>query len=423
MTLHSMAENHRSVLDEAWGRIPHTREGQAEQGAFTQTRIERVITLIVGPGSLVLGLQAFVAAFGPGDEAAGWHIPLVLSVFVPLVAMIAACTVGRFARVFSGVFAVVFMLALTLWPVATAGGPTPVPTENPWIFYLVNVATVATVVAFPLSLQVVWTVAAPLLFGVVRLLQAGGRSEFFVPIALDVSFALILGSVLVTLGWMYRSIAANVDQARASAVTSYAAAAATAATEHERVAVAALMHDSVLGALLAADRATTPRERTLAVSMAREALTRLANAEKDSLEGSDEPVSALRLAEDIEASARDLGVDLTVVRHVDEGTPYVPGRIARALVLAAMQAVANAVQHADAQGLTVQLTGYASPGSVSVRVRDTGPGFDIASIPADRLGIRGSIDARLAAVGGRSEIDSHAGGTTVTLEWESGDRW
>jgi len=69
------------------------------------------------------------------------------------------------------------------------------------------------------------------------------------------------------------------------------------------------------------------------------------------------------------------------------------------------------------------LTGSTTPGGVAVRVRDAGPGFDVAAIPADRLGIRGSIDARLAAVGGRSEIDSHAGGTTVTLEWESGDRW
>ncbi|MDT0115789.1 ATP-binding protein [Microbacterium sp. PRF11] len=423
MTPPAMAEADRSVLDEAWGRIPHTREGQAEQGSFTQTRIERVITLIVGPGSLVLGAQAFFAAFGPGDEAPGWHLPLVLAVFVPLIAMIVACSVGRFARVFSGIFAVVFVLALTLWPFATAGGPSPVPTENPWIFYLVNVATVATIVAFPLPLQVAWTVATPLLFGVVRLLQAGGRPEFVLPIALDVSFALILGSVLVTLGWMYRSIAANVDQARASAVTSYASAAATAATEHERVAVAALMHDSVLGALLAAERASTPRERTLAVSMAREALTRLANAEKDALEGSDEPVPATRLADDIESAARELGVELTVIRQVEEGTPRVPGRIARALVLAAMQAVANAVQHAEAQGLSVQLTGYTAPGGVAVRVRDTGPGFDVSAIPPDRLGIRGSIVARLAAVGGRSDIDAHEGGTTVTLEWESGDRW
>ena len=108
---------------------------------------------------------------------------------------------------------------------------------------------------------------------------------------------------------------------------------------------------------------------------------------------------------------------------MEEGTPRVPGRVARALVLAAMQAVANAVQHADAQGLTVQLTGDTAPGGVAVRVRDTGPGFDVSAIPADRLGIRGSINARLAAVGGRSDIDSTPSGTTVTLEWESGDRW
>lgn len=420
----SVAEADRSVLDEAWGRIPHQREVQAEQGTFTQTRIERVVTLIVGPGSLVLGAQAFAAAFGgPVDEAQGWHVPLVLAVFVPLIAMIVACTVGRFARVFSGVFAVVFVLALAVWPVATAGGAAPVPTENPWIFYLINVATVSTVVAFPLGLQITWTVATPLLFGAVRLVQVGGRPDFVVPIILDVTFALILGSVLLTLVWMYRSIAANVDQARALAVASYASAAAAAATEHERVAVAALMHDSVLGALLAADRASSPRERTLAVSMAREALTRLANAEKDSLEGSDEPVPASRLAEDIETAARELGVELTVERRIEEGTPRVPGRIARALVLAAMQAVANAVQHADAQGLTVELTGESAPGGVAVRVRDSGPGFDVAAIPPDRLGIRGSIDARLTAVGGRSDIDSSPAGTTVTLEWESGDRW
>ncbi len=337
--------------------------------------------------------------------------------------MIVACAVGRFARVFAGIFAVVFMVALALWPVATAGGPPPSPLENPWIFYLINVATVAAVVAFPMSLQIVWTVAAPVLFGVVRLIQAGGRSEFFVPVALDVSFALILGSVLVTLTWMYRSIAGHVDETRAQAVSSYAEAAATAATENERVAVAALMHDSVLGALLAAERASTPRERTLAVSMAREALTRLANAEKDALEGSDAPVDAVGLADDIESAARELGVDLEVRRRIQEGTPRVPGRIARALSLAAMQAVANAVQHAEARGLSVEVSGYADPGSIAVRVRDAGDGFDLDAIPADRLGIRGSIIARVTAVGGRSDIESGPTGTTVTLEWESGDRW
>ncbi|MDQ1083238.1 MULTISPECIES: sensor histidine kinase [Microbacterium] len=418
-----MVEHERSVLDEAWGRIPHTRESQGDQGTFTQTRIERVITLIAGSGSLVLGAQAFAAALGSPDESADWHVPLMGAVFVPLVAMIVTCLIGRFTRVFAGIFAVAFVLTLSLWPLATADGPGPTPTQDPWVFYLVNVATFASIVAFPLTLQIAWTIATPILYGSVRLMQARGEGDYVVTVALDVSFALILGSVLLTLGWMYRSVAANVDQARADAVSSYASAAAAAAMERERVAVAALMHDSVLGALLAAERASTPRERTLAVSMAREALTRLANAEKDALEGSDEPVAASRLADEIEAAAGELGVRLRVNRQLEEGTPRVPGRVARALVLAALQAVANAVQHADARGLAVQLTGTATPGGVSVRVRDTGGGFDIGAIAPDRLGIRGSIHARLAAVGGRSEIDSHAGGTTVTLEWDSGDRW
>ncbi|MFG6403871.1 MULTISPECIES: sensor histidine kinase [unclassified Microbacterium] len=417
-----MADTGASVLDEAWGRIPHTRETTDGFGSFTRTRIERVITLLVGPGSVVIGGQAFFAAFGPGEERPGWHVPLVLAVFIPLVAMIVACVVGRFARVFSGIFAVTYVGALAIWPLATMGSPAS-PTEQPWIFYLINVATVAAVVAFPLGLQVVWTIGTPLLFGFSRLVQAGFASEFWVPLGLDVSFTIILGSVVVVLGWTYRTVATNVDETRARAVTSYADAAAAAATERERVAVAALMHDSVLGALLAAERARTPRERTLAVSMAREALMRLANAEKDPWEGSDEPVDATHLADDIEVSARELGVDLTVRRTLDPDTPRVPGRVARALVLAAMQAVANAVQHADASGLAVELRGNGEPAGVTVRVRDAGHGFEMERIPDDRLGIRGSILARVAAVGGRTDIESGPHGTVVTLEWESGDRW
>lgn len=417
-----MADADRSVLEAAWGHIPNTREATENLGSFTRARIERVIRLVVGPGSVIIGAQAFFAAFGPGDERPGWHLPMVLAVFVPLAAMVVACVVGRFARVFSGIFAVVFLLALLVWPVATVGSH-PVPTEEPWLFYLINVATVATVVAFPLPLQIAWTVATPLLFGVVRLIQAGFDDEFWVPVGLDVTFCLILGTVLLVLGWTYRSVAANVDETRGRAVASYAAAAAAAATEGERVAVAALMHDSVLGALLAAERASTPRERTLAVSMAREALTRLANAEKDPWEGSDDPIGAAQLADDLEAGAREMGVRLEIARSIDPDTPRVPGRVARALVLAALQAVANAVQHANARGLSVQLRGRAEPGGVAVQVRDTGDGFDVDRIPEDRLGIRGSILARVTAVGGRTEIESGPQGTTITLEWDSGDRW
>nr|WP_235566821.1 ATP-binding protein [Microbacterium sp. Root61] len=410
------ADTDRAVLDEAWGHIPQSRETTVGLGSFTRRRIERIIAVVAGLGSLALGAQAFLAALAPGDELPGWHLPLMLVTFVPLAAMILACFIGRGVAINAGAFALLYVLALAVWPIATVGS-TPDPTGQPWIWYLVNVATLAAVLAFPLPLQIAWTILAPLLFGLVRLIQCGFASDFFVPLGLDVSFALILGGVILALGWLFRSIAANVDETRARAVSSYAEAAAADAAELERVAVAALMHDSVLAALIASERAETPRERTLAVGMAREALTRLANAERDAGEGSDEPRDAVSIADDIEHDARDLGVEILVRRAISPWTPPIPGRVARAVVLATTQAVSNAVQHAGGQGLNVSVTGTADPAGVRILVRDSGGGFDVDAVPDDRLGIRASIVARVAAVGGTAEITSHTGGTTVEIEW------
>jgi signal transduction histidine kinase len=411
----SEPESTRAILDSAWGHIPQTRETTAGLGSFTRLRIERIISLVVGLGSLALGAQAFIIALAPYQEAPAWHVPLMLMTFVPLAAMLVACFLGRAVRVFAGVFAVIYPLALLLWPIATAGGQPEA--AQPWIWYLANVATVASVLAFPLILQIVWTAAVPLLFGAVRLIQGGFAQEYWYGVVLDVSFALILGGMLVTLGWVFRSVAANVDETRARAVESYAAAAAADAAEQERLAVAALMHDSVLAALIAAERAHTPRERTLAVAMAREALTRLANTEQGAEEGSDEPRDAASIADDIERAAQELGVGVHVDRVITADTPSMPGRIARALVLAATQAISNAAQHAGGSGLAVVVEGSAEPAHVRITVRDTGAGFDLDRVPHDRLGIRASIFARVAAVGGTSSIDSDADGTTVRLEW------
>jgi signal transduction histidine kinase len=412
----SESESTRAILDDAWGHIPQTRETTAGLGSFTRLRIERIISLVVSLGSLALGTQAFLFALLPYQENPAWHVPLMVLVFVPLAAMVISCALGRGVRLFTGIFAIAYPISLVLWPIASAGG-TPNPSSEPWIWFLANVATVAAVMAFPLFLQVTWTIAIPLLFGVVRLMQADFAREYWYSVTMDVSFALILGGMLTTLGWVFRSVAANVDETRARAVESYAAAASADAAEQERIAVAALMHDSVLAALIAAERAHTPRERTLAVAMAREALTRLANTEQGPEEGSDEPRDAASLADDIERAALELGVRITVQRDIEPRTPTMPGRVARALVLAATQAIANAAQHAGGAGLAVIVDGSADPAHTRITVRDTGAGFDIDRVPHDRLGIRASIFARVAAVGGTSDIQSDRRGTTVRLEW------
>ncbi|MEU1972533.1 ATP-binding protein [Microbacterium sp. NPDC019599] len=404
------------VLEDAWGHIPQTRETTAGLGSFTRRRIERAIGVAAGFGCLALGLQALLTSFAPADEGPGWHEAFVIATFGTLALMLIACFIGRGVKVFAGIFAFVYFVSLVLWPIATAGS-TPEPGTEPWIWYLVNVATVAGVLAFPLPMQIAWTILLPLLFGAVRLAQSGFARADRIPVLLDVSFALILGGILLTLAWVFRSVAANVDETRMRAVESYGAAAAADAAEKERVAVAALMHDSVLAALIAAERAHTDRERGLAVAMAREALTRLANAEQDPEEGSDAPTDAATLAGDIERGARELGVDIQVERTILGEHPSVPGRVARALSLAAMQAITNAVEHADGVGLTVSVRAVPQPVRIRIEVRDNGEGFDLEAVPDDRLGIRGSILARVAAVGGTASIASGERGTTVRIEW------
>ncbi|MFE5409140.1 sensor histidine kinase [Microbacterium sp. NPDC056569] len=410
------ADTQTGVLDTAWGQIPHSPQTTAGIGSFTRSRVERIISLVAGGfGSLILGVQAFLTALGSTDERPVWHEVLMISVFGSLAVMILACVIGRAVRVAAGAFALVYVLALVAWPIATAG-IVPTTLDEPWIWYLVNLATLAAVLAFPFPLQIGWTILAPLLFGVVRMIQVGFNPDFLPAVGLDVSFALILGGVILTLGWLFRSVAVNVDETRARAVSSYAQAAAADAAEQERVAVAALMHDSVLAALIAAERASTPRERTLAATMAREALTRLANTEQDAHEGTDEPWDAAALAAEIGAAASELGVDVDVQREIEASAPTIPGRVARALTLAATQAVANALQHAGGAGLGVAV--MAAGGRVRVEVHDAGEGFDLDAVPDDRLGIRASIVARVAAVGGHSDLETGPHGTVVRLTWQ-----
>jgi signal transduction histidine kinase len=51
-------------------------------------------------------------------------------------------------------------------------------------------------------------------------------------------------------------------------------------------------------------------------------------------------------------------------------------------------------------------------------VHDAGEGFDPDAVPDDRLGIRASIVARVAAVGGKADLQTGPHGTVVRLSWQ-----
>ncbi len=389
------------------------REALAQTQRFTQSRIERILGIVVGSGSAIIGVQALFGALGGPVGDPVWGTALLVLVLGSELLMVVALFIGRGVRAFAGLFAVVFPVAVLLWPLAA--GDTTTVDEQPWLWFLVNIGTVAAAFSMPLAGQIVWAFLIPILYSAVRLSLLDITGAVLVDVALDTIFAIILASVLIVVGWVMRSLAARTDEGREGAVRSYAQAAAADAVEKERVAVAALMHDSVLAALIAAERADTPRERALAVSMAREALTRLANVDHEAGEGPDAPIAPAEIAAELATHTRRVHAAAAVTTEISPDAEPVPGRVVRALLLATAQAVTNSVEHAGAAGLRVAFRADAE--GIDIRVIDEGPGFEADRVAEDRLGIRASIIARVAAVAGTATVDSDASGTTIGIVW------
>jgi PAS domain S-box-containing protein len=96
----------------------------------------------------------------------------------------------------------------------------------------------------------------------------------------------------------------------------------------------------------------------------------------------------------------------TTVPRLDEETEVSVYRIAQ-------EALTNAVRHAGARSVVIELV--ASPDTLTLAVRDDGHGFDPAARPAVALGLA-SMEERALALGGRLDISAAPGaGTTVTL--------
>jgi signal transduction histidine kinase/phage shock protein PspC (stress-responsive transcriptional regulator) len=194
----------------------------------------------------------------------------------------------------------------------------------------------------------------------------------------------------------------------------------------ERAEMAAHLHDSVLQTLAMIQRASSPKEMvTLARGQERElrgwlygrpggypdpaAAAGRGSGGNGSVAGRQDPplsVALDRVAATVEERHR-VSVDVVTV-----GECAVDDRV-RALIESAGEAMSNAARHSGEASVAV----YAEvgPDAVSVFVRDWGSGFDPASIPAGRIGIKESILGRMERHGGTATVVSEAGRGT---EWD-----
>ncbi|MFE5819892.1 PspC domain-containing protein [Streptomyces sp. NPDC056479] len=189
----------------------------------------------------------------------------------------------------------------------------------------------------------------------------------------------------------------------------------------ERAEVAAHVHDSVLHTLTLIQRnAENANEvRRLARAQERDLRTWLYKPEGTGKDEADEPAN---LADAVRRNAAEVedkhGVPIEVVVV---GDCPLDERIA-AQMQAAREAMVNAAKYGG-EGGAVQVYAEVEGKTVFVSVRDRGPGFDLDSIPADRMGVRESIIGRMERNGGTARLRAvPSGGTEVELEMERAEK-
>jgi signal transduction histidine kinase len=138
----------------------------------------------------------------------------------------------------------------------------------------------------------------------------------------------------------------------------------------------------------------------------------MANPSADSLEA-----LSNKLCEQSERLLVSAGIQCLVEVPPELPVITVGPRLRRGILLAAKEALHNAIRHAEASLVTVALE--ADPGEVRLRIADNGKGFDLAAAERktsldEHLGLR-SMKDRLADLGGSCVISSRPGQGTEIL--------
>lgn len=212
--------------------------------------------------------------------------------------------------------------------------------------------------------------------------------------SLATALLLIGGVAVVVFPWVYRRLREQGEQRRALI------------RSEERAEIAAHVHDSVLQTLTLIQRNADDAAEVV----------RLARTEERALRSwlytpTGDPdrtfAAALRRdAADVEATY-DATIEVVAVGDAGLDAPLA------ALLAAAREAMVNAARHGGGQ---VSVYAEVSDDAAEVFVRDRGTGFDVASVPDDRHGLRESVVGRMDRNGGSATVRSTPGaGTEVGL--------
>ncbi|WP_309710857.1 ATP-binding protein [Pseudolysinimonas sp.] len=375
-------------------------------------RVTRTMSLALGVGGAIfalLALQGFLAQHEASAPVWSWGV--AASVFViPIVnGALSAVAPVRVLRILAGVCATGHLVGLLTLIPALDGGKLATELGAPWLFGVSVIATASAAVAWRPAITWPYVAVCIVALGANRYLA----STIWIPdlAVQDALHTLLFDAIFTALALATYRAGRALDTAADSAITETRVAATTEARARERTRVEALLHDSVLVALLASARGSARAEIE----------ARTALAELDSVERADDDAQlpGTEWMWRLQALTTDLAPDARFSHDVSGHETIIRSDAAQAVLEAAAEALRNSIQHAGPASRAVHAR--VTEDEIEVTVLDDGRGFDPADVRPGRLGVAVSILDRMHAVpGGWGVVVSKRGeGTRVSLGWRA----
>lgn len=390
-------------------------QGAALFARTAESRTRRVLGVALGVAALFYAINGY----GIASAQLGLMAPAALPLYVagsitPIALGLASPWAPDWViRLLASAHCVVYAVSLATFVPLLEADSLPAST-TPWTYDVTVVATAAAALCWSARAAWLYAVAISAGAGIVRYATLPGDdvARGFQDGALILAAAVIfvaLPQLALSAG---RQLDAAGDRAREEATND----ARVRAVRNERIRLNALMHDHVLALLLAAGRSSTrATERAELQASAQRVLEILPSRDKAPAEAH---MSAAEFLERLrEITSADFDRRETVPPEHELADVLLPHAAATALIGATAEAMTNSVRHAGpAQRIVdVRITDL---GRVEIVIADDGRGFSREAVPAERLGVQLSMEARTSSVGGSADIVSRPGeGTTVRLVW------